>query len=33
VPRWEGVGLAPHGKVMVDAAKLEPTAAKIRSEL
>ena len=33
VPRWEGVGLAPHGKVMVDAAKLEPIAAKIRSEL
>jgi histidine triad (HIT) family protein len=33
VPRWEGAGLAPHGKVMVDAAKLEPTAAKIRSEL
>jgi histidine triad (HIT) family protein len=33
VPRWEGVGLAPHGKVMVDAAKLEPTAAKIRSAL
>ena len=33
VPRWEGVGLAPHGKVMVDATKLEPIAAKIRSEL
>jgi histidine triad (HIT) family protein len=33
VPRWEGMGLAPHGKVMVDAAKLEPIAAKIRSEL
>jgi len=33
VPRWEGVGLAPHGKVMVDAAKLEPIAAMIRSEL
>ena len=33
VPRWEGVGLAPHGKVMVDAAKLEPIAAKIRSAL
>lgn len=33
VPRWEGLGLAPHGKVMVDAAKLEPTAAKIRSAL
>jgi histidine triad (HIT) family protein len=33
VPRWEGLGLAPHGKVMVDAAKLEPIAAKIRSAL
>lgn len=33
VPRWEGAGLAPHGKVMVDAARLEPVAAKIRSEL
>jgi histidine triad (HIT) family protein len=33
VPRWEGVALAPHGKVMVDAAKLEPIAAKIRSRL
>ncbi len=33
VPRWEGVPLAPHGKVMVDAATLEPIAAKIRSEL
>jgi histidine triad (HIT) family protein len=33
VPRWEGVELAPHGKVMIDAAKLEPIAAKIRSEL
>jgi histidine triad (HIT) family protein len=33
VPRWEGVVLAPHGKVMVDAHLLEPTAAKIRSEL
>jgi histidine triad (HIT) family protein len=33
VPRWEGVPLAPHGKVMVEAAKLEPIAAKIRSEL
>ena len=33
VPRWEGVGLAPHGKVMVDAATLEPIAAKIRSAL
>ena len=33
VPRWEGVPLAPHGKVMVEAAKLEPIAAKIRSAL
>jgi histidine triad (HIT) family protein len=33
VPRWEGVTLAPHGKVMVDAATLEPIAAKIRSAL
>ena len=33
LPVWEGVGLAPHGKVMVDADKLEPIAAKIRSEL
>ena len=33
VPRWDGVGLAPHGKVMVDATKLEPIAAKIRSAL
>jgi len=33
VPRWEGVPMAPHGKVMVQAAKLEPIAAKIRSEL
>src|ERR1700744_1240289 len=33
VPRWEGVALAPHGKVMVEAAKLEPIAAKIRSVL
>jgi histidine triad (HIT) family protein len=33
VPRWEDVGLAPHGKVMVDAAVLEPIAAKIRSAL
>jgi histidine triad (HIT) family protein len=33
VPRWEGVTVAPHGKVMVDAATLEPIAAKIRSEL
>jgi histidine triad (HIT) family protein len=33
VPRWEGAAMAPHGKVMVDAATLEPIAAKIRSEL
>ena len=33
IPRWEGVPLAPHGKVMVEAAKLEPIAAKIRSAL
>jgi histidine triad (HIT) family protein len=33
VPRWEGVSMAPHGKVMVDAAALEPIAAKIRSAL
>ena len=33
LPLWEGVALAPHGKVMVDAAKLEPIAAKIRSRL
>jgi histidine triad (HIT) family protein len=33
VPRWDGVPLAPHGKVMVEAAKLEPIAAKIRSAL
>lgn len=33
VPRWEGIPLAPHGKVMVDAARLEPIAQKIRSAL
>jgi histidine triad (HIT) family protein len=33
VPRHEGVPLAPHGKVMVDASVLEPIAAKIRSAL
>jgi len=33
VPRQEGVPLAPHGKVMVEASVLEPIAAKIRSEL
>lgn len=33
VPRWDGVAMAPHGKVMVEAAKLEPIAAKIRRAL
>lgn len=33
VPRWEGVPMAPHGKVMVEASRLEPIAAKIRSAL
>jgi len=33
VPRHEGVPLAPHGKVMVQAAVLEPIAAQIRSAL
>jgi len=33
VPRWEGVPMAPHGKVMVQAASLEPIAAKIRAAL
>lgn len=33
VPRQEGVPLAPHGKVMVEASVLEPIAAKIRSAL
>ena len=33
VPRWEDMPMAPHGKVMVEAAKLEPIAAKIRSAL
>ncbi|HZQ39478.1 MAG TPA: HIT family protein [Rhizomicrobium sp.] len=33
VPRQEGVPLAPHGKVTVEASVLEPIAAKIRSEL
>jgi len=33
IPRWEGAALAPHGKAMVEAARLEPIAAKIRSEL
>ena len=33
VPRWEGVPLSPHGKVMVKPETLEPIAAKIRSAL
>jgi histidine triad (HIT) family protein len=33
VPRREGAALAAHGKVMVEAARLEPIAAKIRSAL
>jgi histidine triad (HIT) family protein len=33
VPRYDGVPMAPHGKVMVQAAVLEPIAAKIRSAL
>ncbi|MBA2587392.1 MAG: HIT family protein [Alphaproteobacteria bacterium] len=33
VPRWDGVPMAPHGKVMVQAATLEPIAAKIRAAL
>ena len=33
VPRWEGLAVAPHGKAMVDAARLEPIAEKIRSAL
>jgi histidine triad (HIT) family protein len=33
LPRWDGVALAPHGKVMVEADKLEPIAARIRSAL
>ena len=33
VPRWEGLAVAPHGTAMVDAARLEPIAAKIRSAL
>jgi len=33
VPRREGVALAPHGKAMVQAAALEPVAAKIRAGL
>jgi histidine triad (HIT) family protein len=33
IPRWEGVPLAPHAQGMVQAATLEPIAAKIRSAL
>ncbi len=33
VPRWEGIPMAPHGKVMVQAATLEPIAAKIRAAI
>ena len=33
VPRWAGVPMAPHGEVMVEASRLEPIAAKIRSAL
>src|SRR4051812_1885966 len=33
VPRWDGVPMAPHGKVMVQAASLEPIAANIRAAL
>ena len=33
VPRWEDMPLAPHGKVMVEASRLEPIAAKIRRAL
>lgn len=33
LPRWEGVSLAPHGRGMVQAAVLEPVAAKIRAAL
>jgi histidine triad (HIT) family protein len=33
IPRSEGASLAPHGRAMVDAATLEPIAAKIRSAL
>lgn len=33
LPLWEAARLAPHGKVMVEAGKLEPIAAKIRSAL
>jgi len=33
VPRREDMPMAPHGKIMVEAARLEPIAAKIRSAL
>jgi len=33
LPRWDGEYLAPHGKAMLDAATLEPLAAKIRAAL
>jgi histidine triad (HIT) family protein len=33
VPRWEDMPMAPHGKVMVEASRLEPIAARIRSAL
>lgn len=33
LPRWDGVAVAPHGKAMVGADRLEPIAAKIRSAL
>ena len=33
IPRQEGVPLAPHGKVMVDASVLQPVAAKIKAQL
>jgi len=33
VPRWEDMPMAPHGKVMVEASRLELIAAKIRSAL
>jgi len=33
VEHWEDMPLAPHGKVMVEASRLEPIAAKIRRAL
>ena len=33
VPRWDGIALAPHGKVMVKPDVLEPVAAKIRAAI